>query len=64
MPAPTPPHSAKIIAFAPRTRLGAHGAMIADRLGVVAQNRILPMTTFGSGWYHDAAIRAGAKPKN
>jgi hypothetical protein len=63
MQAPSPQHSAKIIPFAPRPRLAAHGAVNADRTGVVAERRILPMTSFGSGWYHDAAIRADAKPK-
>ena len=64
MSAPDSPHSAKIIHFAPRPRVAGHGPMIADRTGVVAERRILPTTTFGSGWYHDAAIKADAKPKS
>ena len=64
MPAPAPLHGAKIIPFAPRPRLAGHGPIGAERTGVVAERRIMPMTSFGSGWYHDAAIRAETKPKS
>ena len=64
MPAQAPPHSAKIIVFTPKPRPSAGGTMVGERTGIVAQRRILPMTSCGSGWYHDAAIQADAKPKH
>ena len=57
--------SAKIYAFPTRVRtaavvgLGEQAAPVAD----LASKR-LPKTTFGSGWYHDAAIEeARQQPK-
>ena len=57
--------SAKIYAFPTRVRraavvsLGAQSKPVAD-----LSSKRLPKTTFGSGWYHDAAIEeARQQPK-
>jgi len=64
MPAQAPPHSAKVIVFVPKPRASAVAAAVGERTGIVAERRILPMSSIGSGWYHDVAIQAEAKPKH
>ena len=64
MPIQAPSHSAKIIAFVPKPRVGAGTVIVGERTGIVAERRILPMSSVGSGWYHDAAIQAETKPKH
>ena len=49
--------SATIYAFTPRDRTGAGGHVVKQMSAEeFASKRVLP-TDFGSGWYHDAAIR-------
>jgi len=64
MPVQAPSHSAKIIAFVPKPRAGASAVIAGERTGIVAERRILPMSSIGSGWYHEAAIKAETKPKH
>ena len=58
--------SAKIYAFPARVRTAVAASSFGEQAKPVADlaSKRLPKTTFGSGWYHDAAIEeARQQPK-
>ena len=56
--------TAKIYVFPVKARMSGTGGNRVSRPGASDNAERLPMTDFGSGWYHGAAIRESVRPSD